>query len=64
LSAHTDFSNLVGRCASQHALIRIFDYAGAYGYDLQGAVDEKLAYNAKREDHKASSRLAEGGKKF
>ena len=46
------------------ALIRIFDYAGAYSYDLQGAVDEKLAYNAKREDHKASSRLAEGGKKF
>jgi len=26
-------------------LIRIFDYAGAYGYDLQGAYREKMAYN-------------------
>ena len=46
------------------AIIRILDYAGAYGYDLQGAFIEKLAYNAKREDHKASSRLAAGGKKW
>lgn len=34
------------------ALIRIFDYAGAFGYDLAGAVAEKLAFNATREDHK------------
>lgn len=30
------------------ALIRIFDYAGAFGYDLGGAMAEKLAYNRKR----------------
>jgi NTP pyrophosphatase (non-canonical NTP hydrolase) len=33
-------------------LIRVFDYAGAFGYDLQGAFEEKLAYNAVRTDHK------------
>lgn len=27
-------------------LIRIFDYAGGFGYDLQGAYEEKMAYNA------------------
>lgn len=46
------------------ALIRIFDYAGAYGFDLEGAVREKMAYNAQREDHKAEARLAAGGKKW
>lgn len=46
------------------ALIRIFDYAGAHGYDLDGAVAEKLAYNAQRQDHKPEARLAAGGKSF
>lgn len=46
------------------ALIRIFDYAGAYGYDLSGAFDEKMAYNAKREDHKHEARQLAGGKKW
>ena len=46
------------------ALIRIFDYAGAFGYDLQGAYDDKLAYNATREDHTHEARQKEGGKAF
>lgn len=46
------------------ALIRIFDYAGAYDFDLDGAVAEKRAYNAQRADHKPESRLAAGGKKW
>lgn len=46
------------------ALIRIFDYAGAFGYDLDGAVAEKRAYNAPRADHKPEARLAAGGKKW
>lgn len=46
------------------ALIRIFDFAGEHGYDLEGAYREKLAYNAKRADHKPENRAAEGGKKF
>ena len=46
------------------ALIRIFDYAAGYGYDLQGAFDEKMAYNAKRVDHTHEARQSQHGKKF
>lgn len=46
------------------ALIRIFDYAGAHGYDLEGAYQEKMAYNARRADHKAEARLRADGKKW
>lgn len=46
------------------ALIRIFDYAGGFGLDLEGAYQEKMAYNATRMDHKHEHRIAEGGKKF
>jgi NTP pyrophosphatase (non-canonical NTP hydrolase) len=46
------------------ALIRIFDYVGAHGYDLDGAVAEKLAFNAQRADHRPEARLAGGGKKW
>lgn len=46
------------------ALIRIFDYAGAYGFDLQGAVEEKMAFNAQRADHKPENRLKADGKKW
>lgn len=46
------------------ALIRIFDYAGENNLDLEGAVREKLAYNARRADHTHEARIAEGGKKW
>lgn len=46
------------------ALIRIFDYAGGFGYDLGGALVEKLIYNAKRADHKPEHRTQDNGKKF
>lgn len=46
------------------ALIRIFDYAGAFDFDLDSAVAEKRAYNVQRADHKPEARLAEGGKKW
>lgn len=45
------------------ALIRIFDYAGEFGYDIGGALVEKMAYNTKRADHKPENRQA-GGKQF
>jgi NTP pyrophosphatase (non-canonical NTP hydrolase) len=45
-------------------LIRVFDYAGGFGLDLQGAFEEKMAYNARRADHTAAGRLADGGKRF
>jgi NTP pyrophosphatase (non-canonical NTP hydrolase) len=46
------------------ALIRIFDYAGAHGYDVAGALIEKMEYNARRADHKRENRLLANGKKF
>lgn len=46
------------------AMIRILDYAGAYGLDVSGAMIEKLQYNANRADHKPENRAAENGKKF
>lgn len=46
------------------ALIRIMDLAGALDLDIGGAIAEKLAYNAKRLDHRLEHRAAEGGKKF
>lgn len=46
------------------ALIRIFDYAGAFGYDLEGAYQEKMAFNAARQDHTHEARAAAGGKAF
>lgn len=45
-------------------LIRIFDYAHAFGYDLQGAYEDKMAYNWTREDHKHEARKLAGGKQF
>ena len=46
------------------AVIRILDLAGALELDLAGAIQEKLAYNAVREDHKVENRKAEGGKSY
>lgn len=46
------------------ALIRIFDYAAAFGYDLEGAYKEKMAYNAARADHTHEARALAGGKKW
>lgn len=44
------------------AVIRICDLAGGLGMDLGGAIEEKLAFNAHRPDHKIEHRTAEGGK--
>lgn len=46
------------------AVIRIFDLAGAMGYDLGAAIAEKLAFNAVRLDHKPEARAAAGGKAY
>lgn len=46
------------------ALIRILDYAAGFGYDIEGAFEEKMAYNAQREDHKHEARRIVGGKQF
>lgn len=46
------------------ALGAIDAYCHHYNLDLQGAVDEKLAYNDTREDHTWEAREAANGKKF
>lgn len=47
------------------ALIRIFDLAGEQGFDLEGALREKLAYNRTRADHTDEARRnKEGGKQW
>lgn len=46
------------------AFIRMADYAGGRGLDLAGAIIEKLAYNAKRADHKLENRKLDDGKKY
>jgi NTP pyrophosphatase (non-canonical NTP hydrolase) len=46
------------------AVIRICDLAGGLGFDLGGAIAEKLAFNAQRPDHKPEARQAEGGKSY
>ena len=46
------------------AVIRIFDICAGLGYDLEAAYQDKMRYNARREDHKIENRLKEGGKKY
>lgn len=45
-------------------IIRTLDLAGSLGLDIDGAIEEKRAYNKKRLDHKREARQAAGGKKF
>lgn len=46
------------------ALIRILDYAAGFGYDIGGAVCEKLRYNSTRKDHTHEARELANGKKW
>ena len=46
------------------AMIRIADLAGALDLDIGGAIDEKMAFNAQRADHKPENRAAVGGKTY
>lgn len=46
------------------AVIRILDLAGALKLDLAGAIQEKLAYNQSREDHKIENRMKDNGKAY
>lgn len=46
------------------ALLLIARYCELHGYDLAGATEEKLAYNAKRQDHTYEARAQTNGKKW
>lgn len=50
--------------AYRKAMATVLQVARIEGYDLRGAIDEKLAYNAKRADHKRESRAKPGGKRY
>lgn len=45
-------------------IIRILDFAGYKGYDVAGALAEKLSYNKSRADHQLQNREKSGGKSF
>jgi len=45
-------------------IIRLLDLAGARGWDVDGAIREKRAFNAQRADHKRENREAAGGKQY
>jgi hypothetical protein len=45
-------------------MIRIFDTAGAEGFDIAGAIRDKFAYNQTRADHKIENRKKANGKKI
>lgn len=46
------------------AIIRIGDFAGRFGYDVGGAIAEKMAFNQIRPDHKIENRKLADGKKY
>ena len=46
------------------AISSCYDYAQQHGLDLDGAIDEKQAYNDTRADHSYAARAAAGGKAF
>ena len=46
------------------AIIRILDYCGRWGYDVGGALVEKLEFNRQRADFKPENRKKQNGKKF
>lgn len=60
------------RCNASIELCRLYSWlighvvkiTESQGYDLWGAVAEKLEYNKKRADHKRENRAKQGGKKF
>lgn len=45
-------------------ILAIHAVADKFGYDLDGAREEKLAFNAVRADHKPENRVLAGGKAF
>lgn len=46
------------------ALIRIFDYCGAYNININEIYIAKMNYNSTREDHQIEDRQQPNGKKF
>lgn len=47
-----------------YAVVACFEFAKRTGFDLPKIIEEKIAYNAIRADHKRENRAKEGGKKY
>ncbi|RLV60961.1 hypothetical protein D5018_03725 [Parashewanella curva] len=47
-----------------YAVSACFDFANVHQFDLLKVINEKVAYNAQRADHKRENRAAENGKKY
>lgn len=47
-----------------NVITSIFGCAKECGFDILAAIDEKMAFNLHREDHKPENRAGVGGKKF
>lgn len=45
-------------------IIRLLDTAYGLGMDIGGAFEEKMSFNAVREDHKIENRFSPGGKRY
>lgn len=46
------------------SIIRTLDLGGALKLDIAGAIQEKLAFNLTRPDHKIENRVKDGGKAY
>jgi hypothetical protein len=62
-SRHTSSAYTIGVLYSV-AVSTLLEIAKIENYDLVGAVQEKLAFNANREDHKRENRQKENGKAY
>lgn len=47
-----------------YVMLAIQEYCKVHNYDLMGAFEEKMAYNATRQDHKHEARLQASGKQW
>ena len=45
-------------------MIRILDYCGKRGFDMDAVIAQKRAYNRERADHKLENRIKPGGKDY
>lgn len=54
----------VGVACLADLVATIYNCGASLGYDIDGAIEEKRAFNAQRLDHKPEHRAAVGGKQF
>lgn len=58
------YANSLPHQGVSYAIFEIRLYCAKHNLDLEGAMNEKRAYNRTRKDHTHEARLQDGGKKF